>query len=76
MEDTESSCDCLDSAQLWTWVGIGAGVALGAAGVIYLLLRTNGPRRMEKLLRRCEDRILSIESSLSDLESSFGSSPA
>ena len=76
MEETESCFDCCDSAQFWTWIGIAAGVALGTAGVFYLLQRTNAPRRMEKLLRRCEDRILNIESALTGLESSLGSSQA
>jgi len=65
----EESCD---SREMWMWVGIAAGVAVGVAGVAYLMRHTDVPRRLEKLLRRCEDRIHSIESSLSGLESSLG----
>ncbi len=66
----EESCD---SKEAWMWVGIAAGVALGAAGVIYFMHRTGASRSMEKLLRRCEDRIHGIENSLIGLESSLSS---
>jgi hypothetical protein len=69
----EETCD---SRQLWMWVGIAAGVALGVVGVAYLVNQTDAPRRMERLLRRCEDRINNIEGSLAGLESSLNSPPA
>ena len=65
-----------DSREVWMWVGIAAGAALGIAGVAYLIRRTDAPRSMERLLRRCEERIHSIESSLAGLESSLSSSRA
>jgi hypothetical protein len=71
MEDS-----CCDSREVWMWIGIAVGVALGTAGVVYLMRRTDAPRHMEKLLRRCEDRIHNIESALTGLESSLSSSQA
>ncbi len=62
------------SRQLWVWIGIAAGVALGAAGVAYLFRQGDAGHRMDRLLRRCEDRIKHIQSSLSDLESTLTSS--
>lgn len=60
--------DYSDKRQLWIWAGIAAGVALGVAGVIYLVSQNDAPRRLERLLRRCEDRIHGIENSLARLE--------
>jgi hypothetical protein len=51
-----------------------AGRAAGAAGVMFVLRQVDAPHRVERLLRRCEDRIHNIESSLSDLESSLNPS--
>jgi len=53
------------------WLGVGVGVA---AAVLYLLRHNDAAHRMNRLLRRCEDRIHGIEDSLSHLESSLGSS--
>ena len=64
--------ECCDSREVWIWVGIAAGVALGVAGVAYFVHKTDAPHRMEKLLRRCEDRIHGIEDSIAGLESSLG----
>jgi hypothetical protein len=61
-----------DSREMWMWIGIAAGIAVGVTGVIYLMRHTDAPHRLEKLLKRCEDRIHNIESSLSGLESSLG----
>jgi hypothetical protein len=60
-----------DERHLWMWVGIAAGLAAGAAGVMFVLRQVDAPHRVERLLRRCADRIHNIESSLSDLESSL-----
>ncbi len=57
--------------QLWVWAGIAVGVALGAAGVVYLFRQGDAGHRMDRLLRRCEDRIKNIQSSLADLESTL-----
>jgi hypothetical protein len=65
-----------DSREMWMWIGIAAGVAVGVAGVVYLMRHTDAPHRLEKLLQRCEDRIHNIESSLSGLESSLGAAQA
>ena len=63
-----------DERHLCMWVGIAAGVAVGAAAVVLVLRQVDAPHRMERLLRRCEDRIHNIEGSLSDLESSLSTS--
>jgi hypothetical protein len=64
----------VQARQLWVWVGIAAGVALGAAGVVYLFRQGDAAHRMDRLLRRCEDRIQNIQSSLADLESTLSPS--
>lgn len=53
------------------WVALAAGAALGAIGVAYLFWERNPSHRLDRLLRRCEDRIHNIEDSLADLESSL-----
>jgi hypothetical protein len=53
------------------WLGVGVGVA---AGVYYLLRHNDAAHRMDRLIRRCEDRIHGIEDSLTSLETSLGSS--
>jgi len=68
MEDTSQE------RQQWIWMGIVAGLALGAAATVYLLRHNDAARRMDRLLRRCEGRIHNIESSLEGLESSLAPS--
>lgn len=63
-----------DERHLWMWVGIAAGAAAGAVAVMLILRQVDPPHRVERLLRRCEDRIHNIEGSLSDLESSLSTS--
>ena len=63
-----------DEQAAWLWVAGAAGLALGVAGIFWLVRYRDPVHRMNRLLRRCQERINSIESSLSDLESSFQSS--
>ncbi|MBN1459296.1 MAG: hypothetical protein JXA57_07155 [Armatimonadetes bacterium] len=63
-----------DERHLWMWVGLAAGAAAGAVAVMLVLRQVDAPHRVERLLRRCEDRIHNIEGSLSDLESSLSTS--
>jgi hypothetical protein len=60
----------------WLWVAAAAGLALGVAGMVWLLRYRDPARSMSRLLQRCQDRIKVIESSLSDLESAFRSGPS
>jgi len=55
----------------WLWVAGAAGLALGAAAVVWLLRYHDPVRRMSRLLRRCQERINGIESALSELESTL-----
>jgi hypothetical protein len=76
VEDCEWGChDRDDEHHAWLWVATAAGLALGVAGVVWYLRYRDPGRSMERLLRRCQDRITGIESSLSDLESVVGSAP-
>ena len=75
MENCE--CGCHDEEHhAWLWVATAAGLALGVAGVVWYMCYRDPSRSMERLLRRCQDRITGIESSLSDLESAVGAAPA
>ncbi len=62
--------------ELWVWIGIVAGLAVGVVGALYLIRHNDAAHRMDRLLRRCEDRIHNIEASLADLESSLVASDA
>jgi hypothetical protein len=59
----------------WLWVAAAAGLALGVAGVVWFLRYRDPVTRMNRLLRRCQERITGIEASLSELESAFQSCP-
>jgi bacteriorhodopsin len=59
----------------WVWMAVGIGAALGAIAVISLLRYRNPVSRMDRILRRCENRIHDLEAYLSDLESSLSVSP-
>lgn len=65
-----------EAPDVWTWVGIAAGVAIGVAGVMYLLHQTDAPHRLERLLQRCENRIHGLEDVLTGLETSLQTSRA
>jgi hypothetical protein len=70
-------CDDEEEEQhAWLWVAAAAGLALGVAGMVWLLRYRDPVRSMDRLLRRCQDRINVIESSLSELESAFRSAPS
>jgi len=60
--------------QTWMWIGMAAGVALGGLVVAYLLHQRKPTHRLDRLLRRCEERIGNIESSLVELESTLSPS--
>lgn len=53
------------------WMAVAAGAALGVFGALWVVHRRNPVERMNRLLRRCQDRIGNIESSLAELESSL-----
>jgi hypothetical protein len=61
-----------DSHNAWLWVAAAAGLALGVTGAVWLVRYRDPVRRMNRLLRRCQERINGIEASLSDLESALG----
>lgn len=74
MEPMDPMEETSEERQLWVWIGIAAGLTLGAAATVYILRHNDAAHRMDRLLRRCEGRIHNIESSLTDLESSLNSS--
>ena len=55
----------------WFWMALAAGAALGVFGALWMAHHRNPVERMNRLLRRCQDRIGNIESSLVELESSL-----
>ena len=61
------------TSQGWIWLAVAVGAALGAVGVVYLFRHRDPAFRMDRLLRRCEDRIHNIESYLAQLESTLSS---
>jgi len=70
-------CNCEhenEERNAWLWVAAAAGLALGVAGVVWWLRYRDPVRSVERLLRRCQERITDIESSLSDLETAVGAS--
>lgn len=60
----------------WLWVAAAAGLALGAAGVVWYLRYRDPVHSLDRLLRRCQERVTGIETSLADLESAVGASPS
>ncbi len=52
---------------VWVWTAVAAGAVLGAVGVIWLMQYRKPDRSMDRLLRRCQDRLEDIESSLTSL---------
>lgn len=65
-----------DERCAWVWVAGAVGFAVAAVGVVWLLRYRHPVRRLNRLLRRCQERIQGIESSLSHLESQLQSSPS
>lgn len=55
----------------WLWVAVAAGAALSTAAVIWLLWYGDPAHRMDRILRRCQDRIGDIEEALSEMETSL-----
>jgi hypothetical protein len=51
-------------------MAVAAGAALGTAALVWLVWYGDPARRMERLLRRCQERITDIEESLGQLEAS------
>lgn len=71
-------CDCdmhEDDHHAWLWVAVAAGLALGVAGVVWYTRYRDPALSMERLLRRCQERITGIETSLSELEGAVGAAP-
>lgn len=67
----QRSSDDRQGRHFVVWLGLAAGAALGALAVAYLIHQRNPAHRMDRILRRCEDRIHNIQSSLAELESSL-----
>ena len=53
----------------WMWMAIAAGALAGAVAAIWLLQYRKPDRSMDRLLRRCSDRLDTIEASVTDLVS-------
>ena len=58
-----------EAFEAWTLLAVVAGAALAALGAAYLLRRRNPIRSVDRLLRRCEERIQELESAVVGLES-------
>ncbi len=55
----------------WALIAVIGSAALGAFGLVYLLRRRNPGRTVDRLLRRCEQRIEDLESAVIGLESAL-----
>lgn len=55
----------------YLWMAVAAGAALGTAALVWLVWYRDPARRMQRLLRRCQERITDIEESLDQLEASL-----
>ncbi len=53
----------------WLWLAVGIGAVAGAAAMVWLMQYRKPDRSTERLLRRCADRLDTIEQSVSDLMS-------
>ncbi len=51
----------------WVWGAVAAGIVVGAVGVLWLLQYRKPDRSMDRLLRRCYDRLEDIEASIATL---------
>jgi len=50
---------------------VAAGAAVSTAAAVWLVWYGDPAQRMERILRRCQDRIGDIEEALSELETSL-----
>lgn len=53
---------------VWFWTALGVGAVAGAVTVVWMMQYRKPDRSMNRLLRRCEGRLDTIEESMSDLE--------
>ena len=53
---------------VWFWTTLGVGAVAGAVTVVWMMQYRKPDRSMNRLLRRCEGRLDTIEESISDLE--------
>jgi hypothetical protein len=51
----------------WLWTAMGLGAVAGAVAVVWLMQYRKPDRSAERLLRRCADRLDTIEESMADL---------
>lgn len=51
----------------WLWTAMALGAVAGAVTVVWLLQYRKPDRSTERLLRRCADRLDTIEESMADL---------
>jgi hypothetical protein len=54
----------------WVWTAIGIGAAAGAIAVVWLMQYRKPDRSLDRLLRRCSDRLDEIETTVSGLADS------
>ena len=64
-----------DDTDLWIWGAVAAGAILGAVGIIWLMQYRKPDRSMDRLLRRANDRIEDIETTLAALTESPAPEP-
>ena len=57
--------------QQYLWVAVAAGAAVATAALVWMVWYRDPARRMERLLRRCQERITGIEESLGQIEVSL-----
>jgi hypothetical protein len=67
---TESQAE-EETAQTWIWVAAVAGAAVAVVGLVYFLRYRDPGYHMDRLLRRCEERIDDVETFLAQLEQSL-----
>ncbi len=51
----------------WLWMAVAAGAVAGAVAAIWLVRYRKPDRSMDRLLRRCSDRLDDIEASVTNL---------
>ena len=57
--------------EAWVWLAAATGAALVTFGAAYLIRRRNPVRSVNRLLRRCEQRIHDLESAVIGIESTL-----
>jgi hypothetical protein len=63
-----------ESAHAWLWIAALAGAAAAAVAIAYVVRGRDPGYRLDRLLRRCEARMGTVEESLEKLEQSLSNS--